>query len=349
MVGQSYRERVDEALRSGGSETALDLAVAALETSCGDLLTEWGEAVECLGGQSAALRACLLGALPDRYRRAPLGSASALGLLHLSAVLNRGLTTDVLVAERRAAVAGIGDLWVCRDHALLHLAHTELYGGWALPPQTVATVRRSAALVEDPGWKTLAVQLAQPVLNVGEHWADTALADVAESRPGWVRLLAHAASVRALPPTVTWERRARDLLTDIGAAAVRERLLCWLGLVGLPRTHMVTGAGNFGPQWTNVRFDPFNADALRGVVWLLALMDPDEGSTLALGALADVALRVAPGQGPLKVANAAVRVLSRLESDTALAELRRLSRRAAHGSTLRLINNVLTASRTDDV
>lgn len=83
MVGQSYRERVDEALRSGGSETALDLAVAALETSCGDLLTEWGEAVECLGGQSAALRACLLGALPDRYRRAPLGSASALGLLHL--------------------------------------------------------------------------------------------------------------------------------------------------------------------------------------------------------------------------------------------------------------------------
>ncbi|MGW0812814.1 hypothetical protein ACWD00_06110 [Streptomyces viridiviolaceus] len=46
----------------------------------------------------------------------------------------------------------------------------------------MATIRRSARLVDDPGW---AARLTEPVLDVGERWSDTALADIAAEGPAW--------------------------------------------------------------------------------------------------------------------------------------------------------------------
>lgn len=345
MAGPSYREHVDAALKSDRPESALDVGLAAFGARSGDHFTAWNEVVQHLGRQAAPVRSRLLDALPGRYARAATASEGRLGLLHLCAVLAHDLPHEVLVAERRAAVAALDDRWVSQDRSLLYLAGTELYSGRALSSKTVATVRRSARLFGDPGWAALAAQLAEPVLSVGEAWADTALADARVAGPRWMRLLAHAATAMSARPTVAWERRASGLLIDMGNEAARERILSWINLVGLPRTSPVTEPENTLWPLPNERLDPFNADALRGLTWILALMPPGDDVALAMGVLADAALRPIPRHGlrSPKVANAAVNTLSRTKGPVAAAELRRLMGRVTHKRMLQTINNALVA------
>ncbi|WP_323187915.1 DUF4132 domain-containing protein [Streptomyces sp. NBC_01264] len=142
-------------------------------------------------------------------------------------------------------------------------------------------------------------------------------------------------------PSAKWEKTARALLTDAGAGpdALREAVAGWFALVDRPRTLPLTDT------WYENQLDPFNANALRGLAWLLALLPPHPGTPRALGRLVETCLRKIPGLGPRnpKVANAGVVALSRTEGEAALAELARLAARVTFKGTLKVIDTALTA------
>ncbi|MFF4902807.1 hypothetical protein [Streptomyces sp. NPDC001068] len=348
MAGLSYRHRVDAGLRSGDPQAVLDVAVAAYEASAGDLLAVWGGVVQYLGRQPAATREALLRTLPGRHACAPVGSGLRLGLLHLAAILGQGLPLDVLAAERRETILALGDRWAVKDHTRLYLVRTELATGRALPAEVVATVRRSAKLTSDPGWAALAAPLTNPLLNVGERWADEVLAELGVLGPDWQALVTHAGTVRSGRPTSGWDRVGGELLARLGEAEAHRRILSWLPLVGLERTLPLTGRVRGGPGGADGHLDPFNAGFLRGLVLMLSLTGSVEETVPALGRLVDTCLYTASRQvGPrsAKVANAAVAALGRFGSSAATAELRRLAGRATYGTTRRLIDRRLLRTR----
>ncbi|WP_051813806.1 hypothetical protein [Streptomyces sp. NRRL S-340] len=337
MSGLRYCERVDLALAAGDPQAVLDVAVAACEASRGFLGMVWGEVVEQLAGQPAAVREPLVAAIPARLGPADRGLRHA--LLYLSLVLSRDLPGETLAAERREALAGTGDRWRPLGESV-SFAEAELDAGRPLPPAVVAAFRRGA---EDrySGLQELAARMTEPVLDVGEQWAEAAMADVLALRPVWRDLLAHAATARTAKPSAAWERKGGALLDEAGPEAFRARALSWLALAGRPRT--LTLRQDFHEAPVNELFDPYNANALRGITWLLARTEPCEETAAALGALVDTALRVVPHHGPCnpKVAGGAVYALARLAGPDAGEELRRLARRTAYKTTLRQIEAAL--------
>ncbi|MFI5553385.1 DUF4132 domain-containing protein [Streptomyces sp. NPDC051738] len=228
---------------------------------------------------------------------------------------------------------------------LIRLAELEQADGRELPGEFVAVVRRSYLTLWN-GKKTLGALVAQldgPAVNPGEAWSDQALAEVAELGDEWRRLLAHAATATAARPSAKWDKTGRALIEPLGADEVRERLLPWLRLVGRPRTRPLLEP-RYGPD-PNATLDPYNADALRGLTWLLSLLPPHPETARTLGALVETALRKVAGLGPVnpKVANAAVNALARIDGEAALAELARLATRVTFKGTLKLLNTGLDA------
>ncbi|MFJ6794800.1 DUF4132 domain-containing protein [Streptomyces sp. NPDC091268] len=240
-----------------------------------------------------------------------------------------------LDAATREAFEHLGRTYSTYDDGWSTRVHRELAAGRTVPPAAVATLRRSALVVYRPRDLIAAVgQLTGPVLNVGEPWAEEAMAD-----GRWSALLAHTATATAAKPTATWDRTARALVADTGASpdALREAVTGWFGLVGRPRTLALT------ETWYDDQLDPYNANALRGLAWLLSLLPPHPETARALGGLVETCLRKVPGLGPRnpKVANAGITALARIEDGAALAELARLSNRVTFKGTLKIIGTAL--------
>lgn len=228
---------------------------------------------------------------------------------------------------------------------LIRLAELEQADGRELPGEFVAVVRRTYLTVWN-GKKTLGALVARldgPAVNPGEAWSDRALSEAAELGDDWRRLLAHAATATTTRPSAKWDKAGLALMAALDADEVRERLLSWLRLVGRPRTRPLLEP-RYGPD-PNTTFDPYNADALRGLTWLLSLLPAHPETARTLGALAETALRKVAGLGPVnpKVANAAVNALARMEGEAALAELARLTTRVTFKGTLKLLNTALDA------
>ncbi|MFD6986662.1 DUF4132 domain-containing protein, partial [Streptomyces sp. NPDC059956] len=214
----------------------------------------------------------------------------------------------------------------------------DLAAGRTIPPAAVATLRRSALMTYGNSEVRNAVgQLTGPALNVGEQWADAAMAD-----GRWDPLLAHAATATAARPSTKWEETARALVADNGPGpdALREAVTGWFALVDRPRTLVLEESWRERGQ-----LDAHNANALRGLAWLLALLPAHPGIPRALGGLVETCLKKVPGLGPRnpKVANAGVTALSRIEDEAALAELARLAARVTFKGTLKVIDTALTA------
>ncbi|WP_030597432.1 DUF4132 domain-containing protein [Streptomyces fulvoviolaceus] len=226
---------------------------------------------------------------------------------------------------------------------LIRLAELELADGRELPGEFVAVIRRSYLTLWNGKGQLgpLVAQLSRPVLNPGEAWADRALAELAELGPNWRQLLAHAATASSARPSARWERTGRALVEALGAEEVRERATAWLRLVGRARTRPLLDRG-YGAD-PNATFDPYNADALRGLTWLLSFLPAHAETARTLGALVETSLRKVQGLGPVnpKVANASVNALARIGGEAALAELARLATRVTYKGTLKLLNTAL--------
>ncbi|MGW6979316.1 DUF4132 domain-containing protein [Streptomyces sp. NPDC054932] len=277
----------------------------------------------------------------DRHRREAGTEQVRAGLLTLIVLVGRGLDGLPLEQERTDRLEIIS-----RTHSYWHphryhgaFVMAEIAAGHPLAPALVATVRRSAMdAYGDSAFAESARRLTAPVLNVGEEWAEQAMAD-----ERWHELLGYALTARAAKPSAAWEKRGRALLGRLGGEAVRAAGVEWLALVGRPRTIRLE-QGAYESDF-NDAFDPFNANALRGLTWLLSFLPPHPDTVRVLGALVESALRKAAGIGPRnpKVANAAVNSLARMEDGGALAELARLGTRVTYKGTAKLVDAALEA------
>lgn len=169
--------------------------------------------------------------------------------------------------------------------------------------------------------------------------ADRALADLSALPTPWRDLLAHAVNAAGAKPNATWEKAGRRLLGAVGEQDARTTIVSWLALVGRPRTLPLEQSADHG----NDVYDPYNAEALRGLARLLSFLPPHPDIARVLGALVETSLRRIAGHGPRdpKVANAGVVALSRIDGEAALAELARLATRVTYKGTLKLVDKAL--------
>lgn len=249
---------------------------------------------------------------------------------------------DWLAGMDRQGHAGYG-------HEMTRMARAFVASGTPLSPGVIATIRRTVTTPyygkttpPDPGDLELiafaATLPADPVLNPGEAWADAALADAAERGPAWRDLLAHAVTATSAKPSGRWEKTARERLAGVGEPEAAERIRAWLALVPRPRTFPLD-------DWHDDLLDIYNANAVRGLAWMLGLAAADADSARALADLAVAMLRKLPGTGQLspKVANAAVCALSLMPGENALAQLGRLVTRITYRGTLTQLDKALEA------
>ncbi|MER6954926.1 DUF4132 domain-containing protein [Streptomyces sp. NPDC000618] len=287
--------------------------------------------------------------LVTQYHADRSGPTARNNALTLLGIVSRDLPPhDRLAAERLALLDEIS-----RQHSFWYgsryeaLVEAELAAGRPVAPAVVAVFRRSALQAYDNRDLTeTAKKLTEPVLNVGEEWAEQALRDAAADPavgPAWQELLAHAATATAAKPSAKWDERAAALTEAVGPERVREAVIRWFALAGRPRTFELD-RGQYEPD-VNAAYDPCNANALRGLTWLVSLLPAHPDTARALGALVETSLRKVAGLGPRnpKVANAAVNALARTDGAAALAELARLAARVTFKGTLKLLDAALDA------
>ncbi|MFE2626982.1 DUF4132 domain-containing protein [Streptomyces sp. NPDC059374] len=326
--------------------------LAFVEPTDGRWRRDGHRVAEAVYAAGDAFQTRLLHALASHYHDAEPGSVRR---RHVVALLNsfrmmRAATRELPDDTRSVLIGLIADQEEHHDLAgLVRLAEQELAEGRELPGDFTAVFRRSHLTAWD-GRKRLGPLVARldgPPVNPGEAWSDQALADAAAGDGAWKRLLAHAATATSARPSATWERTGRALLAGLDADEGRERLLSWLRLVGRPRTRPLL-VPHYGHD-PNAVFDPFNAQALRGLAWLLSLLPAHPDTIRALGALAETALRKVPGVGPVspKTANGSVVALARIDSEAALAELARLTTRVTFKGTLKILETELDTRARD--
>ncbi|MEV0651143.1 DUF4132 domain-containing protein [Phytomonospora sp. NPDC050363] len=180
-------------------------------------------------------------------------------------------------------------------------------------------------------------------LNPGETWSDTILDRLPALGAGWRDFLLHMNTATTARPSAKWTARTRELLAELGEDEVTSSIVDWLALAGRPRTFRMVDSV-YGPE-INQALDPFNATAMRGMVWTLGIAASNAESARAAAGVVEYALKKVAGIGPHtpKVANAAVHALSMMDSPEALAQLARLATRVTYKGTLKLVEAALDA------
>ncbi|MFE6420122.1 DUF4132 domain-containing protein [Streptomyces enissocaesilis] len=339
LLSSLEKMRGHAAAREAGplAREALDVATARTVRR-GD---QWVQMIEWLRSLDPAFRAAVAAESVRQYADFDSDEGAWVKTVRLLQTVGADLPGDPLAAERTAELEKLGtevSLWW--DGEVQSVAEHELAAGRQLSAPVVAFLRRCALeAYRRPEMAALAEKLTEPVLNVGEAWAERAMDEAAEGP--WRALLVHAATATSARPTAQWDKTALTLVESLGADTVRAAVLGWLPLVGRPRTFAFTSVRS-GPD-ANLAFDPFNANALRGLTWILALLPAHPDTARALGTLVETSLKKVPGLGPVnpKVANAAVTALARIHSEAALAELARLASRVTYKGTLKLLNAAL--------
>ncbi|MGW0419834.1 DUF4132 domain-containing protein [Streptomyces sp. NPDC003015] len=344
---QKYKDLIgrrvaDDALE----EIAVDLLKAAIANR-GNWTGLWDGVLARVRELPPEARSRVADGLVTQYHSEQAGESARQNALILLGIVSRDLPPhDRLAAERLSLLDEIS-----RQHSFWYgtgyenLIEAELAAGRPIPPAVVATVRRSALhAYHNANLPRTAKKLTEPPLNVGEAWAEQALRDAGtDAGPAWRELLAHMATATAAKPSAKWDKQATALVVTLGPDRVREAVVRWLALVGRPRTFELD-RGRYEPD-VNSAYDPYNANTLRGLAWLLSLLPPHPDTARALGVLVETSLKKVAGLGPRnpKVANAGVNALARVDSEAALAELARLATRVTYKNTAKLLDGALEA------
>lgn len=316
--------------------------------------TPWGSAC----GESWAWTEQLLAAQPVNVRQAVFDALTVPGQD------SDGRT--VLIRSLRSAGGLDGAAWLDRLGGQAWLG----FGGWSWSlqrftweslqaehhagrshPAALAAWRRTRIerVLADMGGEA---DTMWPIPNVGEQWADRAIADIEampeERRSAWHALLAHCPlGADKAKPTAAWQKSARLLLDGVGGDEFTDRLDNWLPLVGLARSlplRMTTCCSGHYADVSPRMPDRYNVGLLWGLIWMRAMCPPSEGNLRSLGQIAERAARKIPGHGPAspKLANVAVAALIDSDHPAALAQLARLASRLTYKSTLRIVEKGLT-------
>lgn len=193
-----------------------------------------------------------------------------------------------------------------------------------------------------------AADILTPELNPGEAWSDAFLARLdalpAAERQPWPALVAYARTAIAGKPSAKWLKEGQKHLDAVGAETFRRVLSEALPLLSRPRTFPLREDSHYTGN-PNLLIDEFNAQSLKGLLWLAPLAGADAALARAVAGVVDSALKKVAGVGPRapKVANAAVYALSQMESDAALSALARLSSTVTFKGTLKEVQKGLNA------
>ena len=345
-----YRERVAELRQLLAGRERSAAAALQLEQIAGLCEGDWGgagaEALQLVEALDVPRRALLVEDLMTRLDALTWHTPRlCLAMTELVALVSRSLPAGPLSRGREKYLREVEQSHTVPNATrLARFAELEIASGRPLSPAVVATLRRTGM----ESWQRtelteLLAALREPAFDPGEPWADRALAHLATAGPQWTALCLHAATASTAKPSATWQRTARQLLAGLDPAEVRAELSSWLALSGTPRPEPLSHSYG-GPVDPNL-WDPYNAEALRGLAWLLGLLPPGPDGVRALSALVETALRKLPGSGPRspKVANAAVYALSQLPGQQALGQLARLAARVTFKGTLKQITAALDA------
>ncbi|HEX6684088.1 MAG TPA: DUF4132 domain-containing protein [Candidatus Limnocylindrales bacterium] len=303
----------------------------------------WGDGGAAISGYlyelPEAARLALTEELLARVDRRPGVQGKLTGLA--SFLVSKLAHASPQAAETATAVAA-RQMWASASELATN-ARILRAAGRTIRAEVVAVIRRTAEL-DVWGGKLLrdqAQRLTEPPLNVGEQWADAVLEDLPKLDDAWRELIAHAGQATSAKPSGKWDKRAAELLAALGPQHVCETLVRWLGLVGRARS-IPLQRRSYDPE-VNELFDAFNANVLRGLLWILSLLPPAPESARTLGAIVETSLRKVAGHGPRspKVANAAVFALSRMDGEAALAQIARLAARVTFKGTLNELNKAL--------
>ncbi|MFF7071202.1 DUF4132 domain-containing protein [Streptomyces pseudovenezuelae] len=340
---QKYKDLIGRRVADDDLEgLAVDLLKAAIANN-GNWTGLWDGVLARLRELPPQARSRVADGLVTQYHSAQAGPNARENALILLGIVSRDLPPhDRLTAERLALLDKIS-----RQHSFWYgaryenLIEAELAAGRPIAPAVVATVRRAVLhAYQNEDLPRTAKKLTEPPLNVGEAWAEEALR---ETDGVWQQLLTHMTTATAAKPSAKWDKQATALVDALGPDRVREAVIRWLALVGRPRTFELD-RGRYEPD-VNSAYDPYNANALRGLAWLLSLLPPHPDTARALGALVETSLKKVAGLGPRnpKVANAGVNALARVDSEAALAELARLATRVTYKNTAKLLDADLEA------
>ncbi|MEV4278530.1 DUF4132 domain-containing protein [Actinoplanes xinjiangensis] len=300
---------------------------------------------DLLGGQPAAVRQTLLEAWTVPEKREKDRSALIRRLVRPGDLDGSGWL-DRLGGR---AVLRFGDwAWGLRTFTWqsLRTAHTA-----GRPHAAALATWRRTRVDDDPREADDTSDAMWPIPNIGEPWADRAIADIealpADRRAAWHDLLVHCPAERdKARPGTAWLKKAQPLLDAVGADEFTARVDDWLPLVGLARTlplRMATCCPWHYADHPPRLIDRYNVGLLLGLIRLRMTLPPSEETLRSLGRIAERAARKVAGHGPAspKLANAAATALVDTQHPKALAQLARLSSRLTYKSTLTIVQKGL--------
>ncbi|MFV2019008.1 DUF4132 domain-containing protein [Micromonospora sp. LOL_023] len=258
----------------------------------------------------------------------PPGHRRSWAAMEVLSRLARRLPDDLTEADAQVIAEFTVREWIWIPAGALEVVARRLAVAGGLPEALLRTVIHRSG--ESARLRQLMVELGLAPLSTKDPWAGQILAELPTLDPVWPRLVAHSSGAVTVRPPAAWTTEARKLLAEVDPDQAGAALSRWLGLACRTPEQPPAAA---------------NADVLRGLLWLVELTDPTLGQVRQLGALVEVMLRRLPGIGPAspKVANAAVGVLGRLDSEAALAQLARLSARLTYKGTRKEVDKALDA------
>ncbi len=187
---------------------------------------------------------------------------------------------------------------------------------------------------------------AKYFLVPGECWADAANTELG-SLPGperekWIALLRHTLTAAGARPFAKWQKIGRELLEELDEQTFRQAIGRWLPRVSEGRSDLLAK----DPRGIGDTIHDENANALRGLLWLLPMIKRREGDARLIAAVALSAYRKVPGVGPraVKVGNAAVYALSEMAGPEAMAQLAMLKVRVRFGTAQKEVEKAFDAA-----
>ncbi len=187
-------------------------------------------------------------------------------------------------------------------------------------------------------------------LAAGEVWSDAVNVEMTRMKPSraqrWVALLKHALTATTARPSAKWLATAGTLVNAIEGEEVSQTLARWLPLVtrGQSIRKLADYAGD--TRGAGDVMNEENANALRGLLWIIPTTTRSNELTRALTSVALSAYKKVPGIGPraVKVGNAAVFALSELKSTEAVGQLAMLKVRVKFGTAQKEIEKAFTTA-----
>jgi hypothetical protein len=190
---------------------------------------------------------------------------------------------------------------------------------------------------------------AKYFLVPGESWSDALNRDIAalprNEQERWVALLRHALTATGARPSAKWLKTGRELVAAPGAETFRSAIEDWLPRLARGRSHTIAK----DPRGIGDTIHDENATALRGLLWLLTLLERRDGDARLAAGVALSSYKKVPGVGPraVKVGNAAIYALSQIAGPAAMGQLAMLKVRVRFGTARKEVEKAFDAAASE--